>query len=93
MGYSRKKYHKKQKGGIPFPKDDFNISEIYNLIKDPNLKKIVIRKMSSSFLFTKDGQIRHFGLGKKDSSIIPIWLLVIIIVIFIYMSILCYLRY
>jgi hypothetical protein len=49
--------------------------------------------LQPSFLFTKNGQIRHFGLGKKNSSIIPIWLLVIIMVIFIYMSILCYLRY
>jgi hypothetical protein len=49
--------------------------------------------LQPSFLFTKNGQIRHFGIGKKNSSIIPIWLLVIIIVIFIYMSILCYLRY
>lgn len=49
--------------------------------------------LQPSFLFTKDGQIRQFGLGKKNSSIIPIWLLVIIIVIFIYISILCYLRY
>ena len=45
-----------------------------------------------SFLFTNDGQIRHFGLGKKNSSIIPIGLFVIIIVIFVYMSILWYLR-
>ena len=49
--------------------------------------------LQPSFLFTNNGQIRHFGLGKKKSSIIPIWLLVIIIVIFVYMSILCYLRY
>lgn len=45
-----------------------------------------------SFLFTKNGQIRHFGLGKKNTSIIPIWLFVIIIVIFVYMTILWYLR-
>ena len=45
------------------------------------------------FLFTKDGAIRHFGLGKSKCTIVPIWLLVIILVISIYMLLLCYLRY
>ena len=48
--------------------------------------------MRPSFLFTKDGAIRHFGLGKRDSTIIPIWLFVIILAILIYMIILCYVR-
>jgi len=45
-----------------------------------------------AFLFTKEGSIRHFGLGKRNSTIIPIWLFVIILAIMIYTTILCYLR-
>lgn len=45
-----------------------------------------------AFLFTKEGSIRHFGLGKRKSTIIPIWLFVIILAIMIYTTILCYLR-
>ena len=53
---------------------------------------ISIINVKPSFLFTKQGCVRHFGLGKRNSTIIPIWLLIIILVIFIYMSVLCYIR-
>tara|TARA_B100001059_G_C17691341_1_gene505116 strand:+ start:434 stop:580 length:147 start_codon:yes stop_codon:yes gene_type:complete len=48
--------------------------------------------MKPAFLFNKNGGVRHFGLGKRNSTIIPIWLFVIILAIMVYMSILCYLR-
>jgi hypothetical protein len=44
-----------------------------------------------SFLFNKNGLIRQFGLGKSNSTILPIWLLVIIISIVSYLAILYYL--
>jgi hypothetical protein len=53
---------------------------------------IFFMTMKPAFLFTKEGSIRHFGLGKRNSTIIPIWLFVIILAIMIYMTILCYLR-
>jgi len=53
---------------------------------------IFFMTMKPAFLFTKEGSIRHFGLGKRNSTIIPIWLFVIILAIMIYMSVLCYLR-
>ena len=53
---------------------------------------ITIINIKPSFLFTKHGSIRHFGLGKRNSTIVPIWLLIIILVIFIYISVLCYIR-
>jgi hypothetical protein len=53
---------------------------------------IIIIYTKPSFLFTNHGSIRHFGLGKRNSTIIPIWLITIILVIFIYMSVLCYIR-
>lgn len=46
-----------------------------------------------NFLFTKHGSIRQFGLGKRNSTIIPVWLLVVIIAIVAYLLTLCYLRY
>jgi hypothetical protein len=53
---------------------------------------IFFMTMKPAFLFTKEGSIRHFGLGKRNSTIIPIWFFVIILAIMIYMSVLCYLR-
>lgn len=53
---------------------------------------ICIIYIKPSFLFTNYGSIRHFGLGKRNSTIVPIWLMIIILVIFIYMSVLCYIR-
>ena len=46
-----------------------------------------------SFLFTKHGSIRQFGLGKRNATIIPIWLFVVIVSIVAYLLTLCYLRY
>jgi len=45
-----------------------------------------------NFLFTKDGAIRHFGLGKSRCTIVPLWLLVIILSIVIYMFLIILLR-
>jgi len=53
---------------------------------------IFFMTMKPAFLFNKNGAIRHFGLGKRNSTIIPIWLFVIILAIMVYMSVLCYLR-
>jgi quinol-cytochrome oxidoreductase complex cytochrome b subunit len=44
-----------------------------------------------NFLFNKSGALRNFGLGKTNSTILPIWLLVIITAIASYLIILCYL--
>ena len=41
-----------------------------------------------SFLFNKLGGLRNFGLGKNNSTILPIWLLVIIISIISYVFVL-----
>ena len=51
---------------------------------------ILLISIKPNFLFTKEGSIRHFGLGKKNSTIIPIWLITIIMVIFIYLSVFSY---
>lgn len=49
----------------------------------------IIIYFKPGFLFTKDGAIRQFGLGKVNSSIIPIWVIVFILAIFCYLFICC----
>jgi len=41
-----------------------------------------------SGVFNKDGTIRNFGIGYKNKTIIPIWLMVIIMAYFSYLFLL-----
>ena len=49
---------------------------------------ITIVQFKPAFLFNKDGSIRSFGLGKSNTSIIPIWLFGILIAILSYLLVL-----
>ena len=49
---------------------------------------ITILQFKPAFLFNKDGSIRNFGLGKSNTSIIPIWLFGILIATLSYLLIL-----
>lgn len=49
---------------------------------------ITIVQFKPSFLFNNDGSIRSFGLGKSNTSIIPIWLFGILLAILSYLLIL-----
>ena len=42
------------------------------------------------FLYNKDGSLRRFGLGHKRKTIVPIWLLSIILGILSYLFVLYY---
>ena len=53
---------------------------------------IVFMYVKPNFLFNKKGGLRIFGLGKSNSTILPIWLLVIINAIVSYLLVLCYLQ-
>ena len=44
-----------------------------------------------NFLYNKDGSLREFGLGQSRKTIVPAWLIAIIIAILSYFSILYYL--
>lgn len=46
---------------------------------------IIIIYLKPNFLYTKKGTFRQFGLGKKNSTIIPIWLFILILAIFSYL--------
>lgn len=47
--------------------------------------------MKPAFLFNKDGSFRNFGIGYKNKTVIPIWLVAIILAILAYFSVLYFL--
>mgnify|MGYP006100387379 FL=1 len=52
---------------------------------------ILIRTLQPSFIYEKDGSFRRFGLGTKKKTILPIWLVTIILGFFSYLFVLYYL--
>lgn len=46
--------------------------------------------MKPAFLYNKDGSIREFGIGYKNKTILPIWLLSIILGIISYLIVMFY---
>ena len=53
---------------------------------------IIFVYVKPHFLFNKNGALRNFGLGKSNSTILPVWLLVILISIGSYLGVLYYSR-
>jgi hypothetical protein len=47
-----------------------------------------INFLKPSFLYNKDGSFRQFGIGYKNYTVVPIWLIAIIIAIFSYLGVL-----
>ena len=54
---------------------------------------IVIITTKPGFIFDKYGKPREFGLGYKNKTVIPIWLMVIFLAIISYLIVLFYLNY
>ena len=52
---------------------------------------IIFVYLKPHFLYNNNGTLRNFGLGKTNSTILPLWLFVIIISIVSYLAILYYL--
>jgi hypothetical protein len=52
-----------------------------------------IQLMKPSFLYRKDGSVREFGIGYKNKTIFPIWLLSIILGILSYLAVMYYVAY
>ena len=52
-----------------------------------------IQFMKPKFLYNNDGSPREFGIGYKNKTIFPIWLLSIILGILSYLSVLFYITY
>lgn len=53
----------------------------------------IIMIIKPAFLFKKDGSIREFGIGYKSKTILPIWLLAIILGILSYLIVMYYITY
>jgi len=49
-----------------------------------------IQMMKPACFYNKDGSIREFGVGYKNKTILPIWLLSIVLGILCYLAVLYY---
>ena len=49
---------------------------------------IIVNMSKPSFLYEKDGSIRQFGLGFRKKTIIPVWLITIVLAILCYLVVL-----
>ena len=52
-----------------------------------------INSLKPAFLYTHNGALRQFGLGYRQKTIIPLWLLSIIIAIISYLMVRFYIVY
>lgn len=50
----------------------------------------IIQLVKPSILYEKDGSLRHFGIGTKKKTILPIWLLSMILAILSYLVVIWY---
>jgi hypothetical protein len=53
----------------------------------------VIQMTRPSCFYNKDGSIREFGIGYKNKTIFPIWLLSLLLGILCYLGVLYYINY
>ena len=54
---------------------------------------VIFQITSFSFLYDNDGALRKFGIGRKNKTVLPIWLLVIFLAITSYLLVLYYLSF
>jgi len=50
----------------------------------------IIQLIKPAFLYNKDGSPREFGIGYRNKTILPIWLLSVVLGIFSYLMVLYY---
>ena len=53
----------------------------------------MIHNFKPTLLYTKDGAFRQFGVGYKEKTVIPIWLVAIFLAILCYLFVLSYLLF
>ncbi len=53
----------------------------------------IIQSIKPSFLYKMDGSIRQFGVGYKNKTIMPVWLLSILLGVICYLLVLAYITY
>ena len=52
-----------------------------------------IQMMKPSCFYNRDGSIREFGIGYKNKTILPIWLLSLLLGILCYLAVMYYVSY
>ena len=52
-----------------------------------------IQLMKPACFYNKDGSIREFGIGYKNKTILPIWLLSLLLGILCYLAVMYYIAY
>ena len=40
---------------------------------------VIIQSMTPAFLYNNDGSLKEFGVGYKNKTILPVWLLAIVL--------------
>jgi len=50
----------------------------------------LIQWIKPSFLYNKDGSLREFGIGYRNKTIFPLWLLSLVLGIFCYLFVIFY---
>jgi hypothetical protein len=77
---------------IPFLKKSFIRVNITNISISLFLVIfVVIHNVKPSLLYTKEGGFRQFGVGYKQKTVVPIWLVAIFLAILCYLFVLSYL--
>ena len=51
----------------------------------------LVQIIKPNFIYNEDGSLKQFGLGVRQKTIIPIWLVTMILAIFSYLFVLYYL--
>jgi hypothetical protein len=51
---------------------------------------LIIVSLKPNFIYNTDGSLRNFGVGFRKSTVIPAWLLAIVLAILSYLTILIY---
>ena len=53
----------------------------------------IIQMMKPSCFYNKDGSIREFGVGYKNKTILPIWLLSLVLGILCYLAVMYFIAF
>ena len=54
---------------------------------------LFIQVVKPSFIYDNDGSLRQFGLGYRSKTVLPLWIISIVLAIFSYLIVLFYLTY
>jgi hypothetical protein len=50
----------------------------------------LVHLLKPGFIYNKDGSFRQFGIGYRNKTILPIWIIAVVLAIFSYLAVLYY---